>query len=136
MLPPIGANKQFINLLYINVKDLTSISNCCIGPKCVSSINDTKPYLCVITILLYFFISRHYNHLRTNEQLINLRYNDLKNFSSILSFCIGPTSVSSNNDMKALSLRDNHCYLFLYISRHYNHLWKNKQIINLLYNDI
>ena len=82
----------------------------------MSSINDTKLYLCVTTILLCFFISRHYNHLRTNKQLITLRYNDVKNFSSTLNFCIGPTSVSSNNDTKALSLRDNHCCLFLYIS--------------------
>ena len=33
-------NKQLINLLYYDVKNLTSISSGCIGPKCVTSNKD------------------------------------------------------------------------------------------------
>ena len=35
-------NNQLINILYTDVKNLTSVLNCCTGPKCVSSINHTK----------------------------------------------------------------------------------------------
>ena len=80
------------------------------------------PSVCLLTMvhnlslcnnhLSLFCISQQYNHLRTNNQLINLLYNDVKDFTSILSFCICPKCVSSNNYTKPLFLRDNHCCLF------------------------
>ena len=37
--------------------------------------------------------SRHENHLRTNKQLTNLLYTDVKNLSSVLNCNIGPNCV-------------------------------------------
>ena len=39
------------------------------------------------------FITLTENRVRTNKQLINLLYNDVKNLTSILSWCIGPKCV-------------------------------------------
>ena len=102
-------NKQPINLNYNDVKNSTSILSFCIGPNCVSSNEDTKAlFLCELHFSL-IFTSRPLNHQRTNKQLINLNYNDVKSFTSILSFCIGPNCVSSNEDTKALF----HCELHI-----------------------
>ena len=43
--------------------------------------------------------------------------------------------MSSNNDTKALSLGDNH-FSFNSITRPQNHLLTNKQIVDLLYNEM
>ena len=48
---------------------------------------------------------------------------------------MGPTCVSSNNDTKALSLCDSYLSLIC-ITRPKNHLPTNKQLINLLYDEI
>ena len=42
------------------------------------------------------------------NQIINRLYKDEKNFTSVLSFCIGPKCVSSNDDRKALILCELH----------------------------
>ena len=89
-------NKQPINLLYNDVKNLMSILSCCIGPYCVFLITYITLSLCDNYISI-FWISQHYNHFKTDNQLINLLYNDVKNLTSILSCCIGSKFVSSNN---------------------------------------
>ena len=74
-------------------------------------------------------------HLPTNQKLINLCYSDVKNITSILSCCLGPKCVSSNNDTKALSLCDG-CFSHICITQPKNHLPKKKQLINLLLSSI
>ena len=129
-----GTNKQLINHLYNDVKNLTSILSCCIDPKRVSSNNGTELYLCVI-ITFHYFVSQHYNHLQPNNQPIDLLCNDVKNSTSIFELCIGPKCVSSNDDTKALFLCELHFSLFVTI-RPLNHQRKNKQPINLRYNHV
>ena len=77
-------NKQLINLLYYNVKNLTSILNFCIGPKCVTSDNDNRMFDNPFKL---FLMPRPENHLHTNKQLINLLYNDVKTLTSIFRYC-------------------------------------------------
>ena len=91
-------NKQLINLLYYDVKNLTSILSGCIGPKCVTSNKDNT----VSVNYFWLIITRPDNHLRKNKQLIKRLYNDVKNLTSILSGCIGPKCVSCNNGWKPL----------------------------------
>ena len=57
---------------------------------------------------------------RTNKEPINLLYNDVKNLTSILSFCIRPKYVSSNDDTKALFL----CEL------HFSHIFYKSTILS------
>ena len=59
----------------------------------------------------------------------------MKNLTSILSCCLDPKCLSSNNDAKALSLCDS-CFSHICISRPKNDLPKNKQLINLLYDEL
>ena len=93
---------QIINRLYKDVKKFTSVLSFCIGPKCVSSNDDTKAlFLCELHFSL-IFTNRPSNHQRTNKQLINLLSNYVKNLTSILSCCIGPKCASYNDDTKAL----------------------------------
>ena len=73
---------------------------------------------------LVFSIPLPENHLQTNKQLIT---NDVKNLTSILSCCIGPKGVSSNDDTKALSLCENH-FSIIFTTRPLNYLRKNKQL--------
>ena len=63
-------------------------------------------YLCMI-FTSQIFITRPDTDLGLNKQLINLRYNDMKNLTLILYHCIGPKCVPSTNDTKALFLCDN-----------------------------
>ena len=72
------------------------------------SINDTKALSLYDNHLLHISISLPDNHLHTNNQLINLLYNFIKNLSSILNCYIGPKCVASKNNTKPLSLCDNH----------------------------
>ena len=67
------------------------------------------------------------NHQETNIQLIKLLYNDVKNLASILSCCVGSMCVSSNNDIKPLSLCEN-CFSLIFITLPENHLRTNKQL--------
>ena len=114
-------NKQLINLLYNDVKNWTSSLSCCIGPKCVSSNNGTKAllFLCELHFSL-IFKSQPLYHLRTKKQLINLLYNDVKNLTSILSYCIGPKCVSSKDDTKALFQCELH-FSLIFTRRPLNH---------------
>ena len=48
---------------------------------------------------------------------------------------MGPTCVSSNNDTKALSLCDS-CFSLICITRQKNHLPTNKELINLVYDEM
>ena len=48
-------NKNLINLLYNDVKNLSSILNCYIGPKCVASNNYAKPLS--LYVFTYFYNS-------------------------------------------------------------------------------
>ena len=50
------------------------------------------------------FITRLENHLWTNKVLVNVLYNDVISLTSIINFYIGPKSVISNIDTKALSV--------------------------------
>ena len=80
------------------MKNLTSSLNFCRGPKFFFSNTATKALsLRDIHSSLFLVISPHYNHVGTKGQLINLLHNDVKNLTSILSCCIGPKYVSSNN---------------------------------------
>ena len=127
------AMNKLINLCN-DVKNFTSIFSFCIGPKCTSSNDDTKAlFLCELHFI--FFTSRPLNHQRTNKHPINLCYNDVKNFTSILSFCIGPKCVFSNDDTKALFLCELH-FSLIFTSRSLNHKRTNKQLITLLYNEM
>ena len=70
-----------------------------------------------------FFIQVDFLHLqRTNKQPINIRYNDVKNFTftSILSFCIGPKCVFSSDDTKDLFLCELQ-FSLIFTSRPLNH---------------
>ena len=48
---------------------------------------------------------------------------------------LGPKCASSNNDTKASSVCDS-CFSHICITRPKNHLPKNKQLINLLYDEM
>ena len=48
-----------------------------------------------VNYTFHFFYKWNLN--LAEKQTINLRYNDVKNLTSILTFCIGPKCVSSNN---------------------------------------
>ena len=87
-----------------------------------------KLYLYVIITVVFFYISRQYNHVRTNKHLIKLLFNDVKNLTSILSCCIGPKCVSSNDDTKALFLCELY-FLLDFTSRPLNHQRTNNQRI-------
>ena len=97
-------NKQIINLLYNDVNNLSSISICYVGPKCVASNNDAKPLSLYDIHFSLIFIPRPDTHLGLNKQLINLRYNDVKNLTSILHCS---KSMSSWKVRKALCMQDN-----------------------------
>ena len=55
----------------------------------------------------------------------------MKSLRSILSCCKGPKCVSSNNDTKALSQVS-----VILITRPKNHLLTNKELIDILYNEM
>ena len=77
-------NNQHITLVYNEMKSLSSIFRCCVGPKGVSS--RKALFLCQ----LHFspiFTSRSLNNQRTNKQLITFLHNEMK--SSIFSCCNG-----------------------------------------------
>ena len=119
---------QLIYRLYNDVKNFTSVLSFCIGRKCVSSNDDTKAvFLCELHFSL-IFTSRPLNHQRTNKQLVTLRYNDVKNFSSIFSCCNCVNIVTSKKDWKALYQWDNHFSLIFKRT--------NKLLTNLDYNDV
>ena len=124
-------NNQLIYLLYSDVKNLTSILSFCIGPKCVFSNDDTKAvFLCELHFSLFLKLTFKSS---AHKQPINFRYNDVKNFTSILSFCIGPKCVFSRDDTKALFLCDLQ-FSLIFTSRPLNQQRTNKQLITLLYN--
>ena len=140
-------NKEPINLLYNDVKNLTSIFSFCIRSKYVSSNDDTKAlFLCELHFShiftsrpfwasalvpsvssnddrkalflceLHFSLiltSRPLNDQRTDKQLMNLLYNDVKNLNSIFSRCNCVNIVPSKKDWKALYQWDNHFSLIL-----------------------
>ena len=126
-------NKQLINLLSNDVKNLTSILSCCIGPKCVSCNDDTKALFSCESHFSIIIKRRPLNLQLTNKQPINLLYNDVKNLTSTLSFCIGPKCVTCNDDTKTLFFSELHFSLIIK-SRPLNLQLTNKQPINLLYN--
>ena len=73
--------------------------------------------------------------MRINKQLIKLVYNDVKNLAYSLMCYNGVQSVSSMEDPKRLSLRDNHIWL-IFLQVHINcSLQINKQLIKLVYNE-
>ena len=82
-------NQSLITLFYCVVKNLTSIFSYCIGPKCVSSNNESKALSVCDNHFSLNFITRPSNDLLKNKQLIVLLYNEMKSLSSILSCCIG-----------------------------------------------
>ena len=84
-----------------------TFSNLSRDPKCVFSNSDTKLYLYVI-ISLVFFVYISALQSCWGQTIINRLYKDEKNFTSVLSFCIGPKCVSSNDDRKALILCELH----------------------------
>ena len=69
--------------------------------------------------------------MRTNHE--RLCYSVVKNLTSILSYCLVPKCVSSNNDTKALSLCDN-CFARILLNQPNKLSAHNKQLINLLRN--
>ena len=83
----------------------------------MASNNDAKHLSLYDIHFLRIFITQPDTFLGLNKQLINLRYNDDKNLTSILYCCIGPKCVPSINDTKALSLCENH---FLFERNTYN----------------
>ena len=64
--------------------------------------------LCQVSIIL---ITRPLNHLLTNNQLIDLLYKQIKNLSSIFSWCNGVKIVLSRKDRVALSHEDIHFFI-------------------------
>ena len=96
-------NKQLINLLYTDVKNVMSIFRVSrVYPRAKLE----KLYLYKIIASYIFSTSFPDNHLHTNKQLINLRYNSVKNVFSVLNCYIGPKCVSSKNDAKALYISE------------------------------
>ena len=92
--------KQIINLLYNDVKNVTSILSYCIDPKCVSSNDATKALFLYELQFALIFTSQPLNHQRTNKQLITILYNEMKSSSSIFSCCNGVNIVTSKKDWK------------------------------------
>ena len=78
-----------------------------------------KLFLCEIITFNKFCATHHKCYMRINKQLIKLVYNDEKNLASIFSCCKGVHSVSSMEDPKRLSLRDNHI-LLIFLQVHKN----------------
>ena len=94
----LGTNKQLINHLYNDVKNLTSILSCCIGPMRVSSNEDTNAlFLCELHFSLFFFKST-FKSSEDKQTVITICYNDVKNLSSILSCCNCDNIVPSKKD--------------------------------------
>ena len=56
----------------------------------------------IISLVFFVYISALQSCW--GQTIINRLYKDEKNFTSVLSFCIGPKCVSSNDDRKALIL--------------------------------
>ena len=75
-----GQTKHLIKILYNVVKNLTKAL-----------------FLCELHFSV-IFTGRPLNHQRTNNQRINLLYNDVKKLTSILSCCTGPKGFSSNDE--------------------------------------
>ena len=105
-------NNQPIDILYNDVKNLTSILSFCIGPKCVSSKYDTKAlFLCELHFSLFC--------------------NEMKILSSILCCCNGVNIVPSTKDWKALRHWDNISLIFIT-----PHERTNQGLIYHLYTDM
>ena len=94
--------KQLINLLYNDVKNLSSILKCYIDPNCAASINDAKPIsLCDNQLFACFCNSI----MKINSgQTIKLFYTDVKNLTSILRCSKG---ISAWKVQIPLSVQDN-----------------------------
>ena len=116
-----------INLLYNNVKNLTSILSCSEGIKSISSRKVQKALSVQDSRLLHIFYIFTWQS-SANKQPINLLYKDVKNLISILNCYIGPKCVSSINDKKALSLCHNH-YSFNFRNRQ----WKSTAVKQAAY---
>ena len=71
-----------------------------------------------------FCITLPNDHLETNNLLINLLKNEVKNVSSILNCYIAPKCVSSKNITKTLSLHEDQ-FSIITITRPENNLWTN-----------
>ena len=127
----IRINKQLINLVYNDMKNLTYSLICF---NCVQSVFwniDRKALSAWDDHIDSFFPTTRKCFLRINKQLINLDYDDLKNL-----ICFnGVQSVFWNIDRKALSVWDNHIDSFFTTTRKCL-LWINKQLINLDYDDM
>ena len=64
----------------------------------MASNNDAKPLFLYDIHFSLILITRPDTHLGLNKQLINLRYNDVKNLTLILYYSIGPKFIPSTND--------------------------------------
>ena len=104
-------NQSLINLCYSDVRNLTSILSYCLGPKCVSSNNDTKALSLCDSCFPHICITGPKNHLPKN--IINLLYGDMESLSSIISWCNGVKIEVSRKDPRALSHEDNHLFITL-----------------------
>ena len=69
------------------MKNLTSIYSCFLGPKRVSSNNDTKALSLCDNYFSLISITRPKIHLPTNKQIVNFLYNEMESLSSIFSWC-------------------------------------------------
>ena len=80
-------NIWLIILCYSDVKNLTSVLSCCLGPKCVSCNNDTKVLSLCDNCFAQIFLNRPINSLPTNKQLINHLCNFLKFNFQLVQWC-------------------------------------------------
>ena len=123
-------NKQLINRVYNDTKNLTYSLLCFNGVKSVFWNIDRKALSLWDNHIDSFFTTTRKCFLRINKQLINLVYNDMKNLLYSLIFFNGVQSVFWNIDRKALSVWDNHIDSF-FTTTHKCFLRINKQLINL-----
>ena len=95
------------------MKNVTSILSYCLGPKGVTSNNDTKALSLCDSCFSHICITRLKNHQPKNKQLINLLYDEMESLSSIFSWCNDVKIVLSRKDPRALSHEDNHYFITL-----------------------
>ena len=91
------------------MKSSSSIFSWCRGVKIVVSRKDRIALSHGDNHFDTFVITLAENRLLTN---INSLYNDVKSLSSIMNCCLCTKCVSSNNNTKPLSQRDNHWHNF------------------------
>ena len=101
-------NKQLINLVYNDIKNLLYSLICFNGVQSVFWNIDRKAFSVWDNHIDSFFTTTRKRFLRIYMQLINLDYDDMKNSTYILISCKWFQIVSKKKEWKALCMWDYH----------------------------